>query len=178
MRRIVLTVISLALVGALVGTAKVNAAPRQGDSELQISGGYFADRRGDTGTLNAGLDYGFYLTPGWQLGFRQSVNYLFLDNQRDIWTATTAPFLNYHFRLGDVLWPYIGAFGGAVWNDRDVTGTVGPQAGVKLFVHDRAFVNVGYRYEWFFDRVRDIDDNFRRGNHVATIGVGFLFGGR
>ena len=46
-------------------------------------------------------------------------------------------FVNYHFRVTDIIVPYLGAFIGAAWNDRDVTGTLGPQGGVKFFVMSR-----------------------------------------
>jgi hypothetical protein len=31
---------------------------------------------------------------------------------------------------------------GLMWNDRDTTETIGPQGGVKFFVHDSAFLNL------------------------------------
>lgn len=73
--------------------------------------------------------------------------------------------------------PYLGIFGGVVWNDRDVTGTMGPAAGVKLFVSDQTFVNIGYRYEWFFNSFEAARDNRTHGNHVVNIGLGFVWAG-
>lgn len=148
------------------------AGPRAGSSELQVSGGFFHSQGSDVGSFNADVSYGYYFTPGWQWGIRQGLNYNFIDDERDVWTATTAPFLNYNFRLTDIIVPYLGTFLGVVWNDRDATGTVGPQAGVKFFVHDTAFLNLGYRYEFFFDHIKAVDDNATRGNHVFNIGVG------
>ena len=66
---------------------------------------------------------------------------------------------------------------GLAWNDNHATGIVGPQGGVKVFVHDNAFLNLGYRYEIFFSKIDTIDNNRSRGNHVANIGVGFTWGG-
>ncbi|HZA56807.1 MAG TPA: hypothetical protein VE616_21360, partial [Candidatus Udaeobacter sp.] len=66
---------------------------------------------------------------------------------------------------------------GLAWNDRDETGVIGPQGGVKLFLTPQTYLGLRYRYEWFFssfERVgRDSDD----GNHVFNIGFGFLWGG-
>jgi hypothetical protein len=160
-----------------LGGGKAQAAPEQGASELLVSGGFFHAEGSDSGNLNADLSYGFYLTPGWQVGLRQALNYNFIDDARDFWVATTSPFINYHFRLTPIVVPYLGAFMGLVWNDRDTSGTVGPQAGIKFFVHERTFLNLGYRYEWFFDHIDTIDDNTSRGNHVFNIGVGFTWGG-
>lgn len=158
-----------------IGSAQ--AAPGAGASELQVAAGLFHSEGADDGRLNADLSYGFYLTPGWQVGLRQALNYTFIDDRRDVWEAATTPFINYHFRVTDIIVPYLGGFIGLVWNDRDETGTIGPQGGVKFFVHDRAFLNLGYRYEFFFDSIRTIDDNASDGNHVFNIGVGLTWGG-
>jgi hypothetical protein len=159
----------------VVGSAA--AAPGEGANEVQVSAGFNHTQGSDSGSLNGDLSYGYYLTPGWQLGFRQALNYNFIDDERDFWLATTTPFINYNFRVTDIIVPYVGAFIGAAWNDRDFTGTVGPQGGVKFFVHNTAFVNVGYRYEIFFDSVKAIDNSSSRGNHVLNLGVGFTWGG-
>jgi hypothetical protein len=172
-----LAFVSCVMISFLAGAINVNAAPRQGASELQVSGGLFHAEGSDVGNLNLDLSYGWYLSPGWQLGFRQAVNYNFIDDASDQWIATTAPFVNYHFRVTDIIVPYLGAFIGAAWNDRDVTGTIGPQGGVKFFVHEQAFLNLGYRYEWFWNRFRRIEDESDNGNHVFNIGIGFTWGG-
>lgn len=95
-----------------------------------------------------------------------------------MWNAVTSPLLNYHF-VGDSplavnknVVPYLGGFVGAVWNDEDFTGTVGPQAGVKLYVTPSTFVAANYRYEWFFDEVGDANDT-QDANHVVTVGLGY-----
>jgi hypothetical protein len=156
----------------LLASSAAVAAPRDGSSEALVSGGFFHQQGSDDGALNLDLSYGYYLTPGWQVGFRQALNYTFVDDRRDFWIATSSPFINYNFRFTDIIVPYIGGFLGLVWNDRDVTGTIGPQAGVKFFVHDAAFLNLGYRYEFFFDKFKAIDNNASDGNHVFNIGVG------
>ena len=161
----------------LLAVNPVSALPLAGDSEIQISGGASHSQGGDTGNFNADLNYGYYLSPGWELGFRQALNYNFINHAPDAWQATTTPFLHYNFRVTNVLVPYLGISGGVVWNDRDVTGTMGPAAGLKLFVSDQTFVNIGYRYEWFFNSFEAARDNRIHGNHVANIGLGFVWGG-
>jgi hypothetical protein len=178
MRNVVRLIAAGALIGWLLGDRPVIAGPTEGASEAQISAGFFHAQGSDSGNLNVDLSYGYYLTPGWQLGIRQALNYSFIDDGRDFWIASTTPFINYHFRLTDIIVPYLGGFIGLVWNDRDATGTIGPQAGVKFFVHDRTFLNLGYRYEFFFNRFKAIGDNSSRGNHVLNLGVGFSWGGR
>jgi hypothetical protein len=38
-------------------------------------------------------------------------------------------------------------------------------------------LNLGYRYEFFFNRFEAIDDNKSRGNHVGNLGIGITWGG-
>jgi len=161
----------------VLGVNPVSALPLAGDSEIQLSGGASHSQGSSTGSFNADINYGYYLSPGWELGFRQAVNYNFINHAPDAWQATTTPFLYYNFRITNVLVPYLGISGGIVWNDRDITGTIGPAAGLKLFVADQTFVNIGYRYEWFFNSFEAARDNRIHGNHVANIGLGFVWGG-
>jgi hypothetical protein len=177
MRDIVRLFAAAVLIGWLVSDGTAIAAPTDGASEVQVSAGLFHQEGSDSGNFNLDLSYGYYLTPAWQLGFRQALNYNFIDDSRDVWIATTVPFINWHFAWTDIVVPYLGAFIGLAWNDRDATGTLGPQAGIKFFVHDRTFLNIGYRYEWFFSRFEAIEDNASRGNHVFNLGIGFTWGG-
>ena len=85
------------LTGWLLGDAPAIAAPTDGASELQLSAGFFHAQGSDSGNLNLDLGYGYYLTPGWQIGIRQGLNYNFIDDSRDFWLASTTPFFNYHF---------------------------------------------------------------------------------
>ena len=89
-------------------TLAVNAATSDGASEVQVSAGLFHAQGSDSGSLNADLSYGYFLTPGWQLGIRQALNYYFIDDGSDFWLASAAPFINYHFRLTDIIIPYLG----------------------------------------------------------------------
>jgi hypothetical protein len=38
-------------------------------------------------------------------------------------------------------------------------------------------LNLGYRYEWFWDKFERINNESDNGNHVFNIGVGFMWGG-
>ena len=177
MKRVFLSLVGWALISSIAGVASVAAIPRDGANEVQVSAGFFSAQDSDSGNLNIDLSYGYYLTPGWQIGFRQALNSLFVEDGRDQWSATTSPFFNYHFRVSDIIFPYLGGFIGAVWNVRDITGTLGPQVGVKFFVHEQTFLNLGYRYEWFWDKFERIDNSADNGNHIFNVGVGFMWGG-
>lgn len=163
-----------------VMTTPAYSAQNAGDKSLQLGGGFFHSQGTDAGTLTADVAYGYYATKNVELGIAQTLGYSFIDGADDEWTASTAPFVNYHF-LGlsdnDVFQPFIGAFIGAVYNDNDVVGTVGPQVGFKSYVNDSTFIAVKYRFEWFWDdmELRDGSSDDSDGNHIVSVGVGFNF---
>ncbi len=160
--------------------SSVQAAQNSGDNSLQLGGSFFHAQGADVGTLNLEGAYGKFITKNLELGLIQTLGYSFIDGKDDEWVASTIPFLNYHFlglTTNDTFQPFIGAFIGASYNKDDITGTLGPQIGFKSFVTDSTFITVTYRYEWFFDdlALNDIEDNSSDGNHVVTLGVGFIF---
>jgi hypothetical protein len=163
--------------------AQASADIAEGDKELTLNVSFFHQQDSDAGTLSGDGSFGYMLSDQWEVGFRQAITSTFVDNGSDTWVATTSPFFRFNFNSGEdqPIVPYVGAFTGVVWNDEDVTGTVGPEAGVRFFVTDSAFVSTQYRYEWFFsdldlddlgDDLEQINDNKSDGNHVATVGVG------
>jgi hypothetical protein len=154
-------------------------AVETGDREIQIGGGFFM-AQGDaaTGTAQLELAYGYWWTPQWQIGIRQLASYELNDPLEDIWTGSTTVFANFYpwsAGRGQRFQPYIGTFLGPSYSDVDVTGTVGPTAGVRVDISDSAFFTAQYRYELLF---RELDtggetDDFNDGNHIMTMGVGF-----
>ncbi|BCS96660.1 hypothetical protein DSLASN_22920 [Desulfoluna limicola] len=165
----------------LVGLVAVsNASQGSGDNTLQLSGSFTHSQGADSGVLNLDVAYGRLLTDSLEIGILQYLGYSFIDNADDTWVASTIPYINYHFSGSsgsDKFLPFVGAFIGASYNDEDTTGTIGPQLGFKSFVKDSTFILVRYRYEWFFDEltVDDVEDSKSDGNHVVTLGVGFIF---
>src|SRR5690242_6416858 len=123
--RPVLGLVAGVMLSVLCATAAYSA-PGSGSSEVQVSAGFFHSQGSNTGNFNADASYGLYLTPGWEVGFRQALNYNFIDGARDFWVATTTPFLLYNFHLSEIVMPYLGVQGGIVWNDEKITGTFGP----------------------------------------------------
>ena len=160
--------------------ASVQAAQNAGDSSLQLGGNFSHAQGSDVGTLTVEGAWGHFFTKNWEVGVIQSLGYSFIDGADDEWIASTIPFFNYYF-LGitenDTFQPFVGAFLGASYNDDDITGTLGPQVGFRSFVNDSTFITVKYRYEWFFDElaINNVEDGSSDGNHVITLGVGFVF---
>ncbi|MCB0358773.1 MAG: outer membrane beta-barrel protein [Bdellovibrionales bacterium] len=176
-----MTLFVLVLICSIASQA--TAQPRPFSHEVEGSAGFFHAQDADTGTINADVSYGYYLgDQAWQVGIEQGLDWKIVDDQEDVWTASTVPFLNYHFLTDDpsnTVIPFIGVFGGAIYNDDDGTGTIGPRAGVKIFVSDNTFVGAKYRYEWFFDDLDldNISDESSEGNHVVAISLGYNWGG-
>ena len=176
-KMIVVSVLAL-FMNAIMGMQGF-AAQSAEENALQISGGFFHAQDSDVGTATLSLSYGYFVTRPLEVGVSQSVNYNFVDDGDDTWTASTIPFVNYHF-LGlsrdDVFQPFIGMFIGAVYNDDDSTGTIGPNIGFKAFIHEKTYLTMAYRYEWFFEEMElgDVSDT-SSGNHVVTLGLGILW---
>lgn len=160
--------------------ASLQAAQNSGDNSLQFGGGFFHAQGADVGTLNLEGTYGYFYRKNLELGVIQSFGYSFIDDGEDEWVASTIPFVNYYFlglSTNDTFQPFIGAFLGASYNENDITGTLGPQIGFNSFINDSTFITLKYRYEWYFDdlALNSIEDNSSDGNHVITLGLGFIF---
>lgn len=174
-------VATIALLG-MAGTGPAHAAQVAGDNAIELSGGFFHANGTDSGTLNLDVSYARFFTPEVEAGLRQTLNYAFVDDREDPWTASTIPYVNYHIRgltTEDRFQPYIGGFLGAAYNDNDTTFTIGPNVGFKYFVGEQTFIDTRYRYEWFADdlSIGQFEDNRASGNHVVTIGIGYVWGG-
>lgn len=172
--------LAAALAVAILASSTAYAQPKPNDNEVQVGGGFFHTQGADTGNINFDGLYGKFLdNPAVQLGLRQSIQATVVDGGPDTWIATTAPFARYHF-LGltdkDRFVPYLGASIGAVYNKDDIDGAIAPEAGGKFFLNSSTFFTAGYRYDYYFDGVR-VGNETSDGNHLVTIGLGFLWGG-
>src|SRR5437879_13599916 len=105
----------------MVGPKISYGTPVASDNEIDVSAGFFHTQGSSTGSFNADLSYGYYLTPGWELRLRQALNYDFIDDGKDSWRAMTTPFLVYNFQFGNIL-PFLGLAGVIVWTVRVLTG--------------------------------------------------------
>lgn len=165
----------------LGAASNAGARPLAGDREFQVTGGFSYAQGASSGNINADASIGYFLPdPAWEIGFSQGLAYQFIDGDPDVWTASTVPFLNYHFLRGietQAFVPFIGAIGGMIWNDKDVTGTLGPSVGFKMFLSEQAFFVTRYRYEWFIGDLRlGNSEKSNDGNHVVTMGLGLVWG--
>jgi len=176
-----LSILTACILLGAVAAKPALAGPAPNDDELLLNAGFFHSQDSDFSNVNLDLSWGRFLSSAaWQIGLLQGLNWNIIDGAEDPWAATTAPFVRYHF-LGlseeNRVVPFLGAFLGAVWNDDDITGTLGPEAGLKFFVTDQTFLQTRYRYEWFFDDFESAGNESDEGNHVISIGIGYVWGG-
>src|SRR5438445_8970185 len=84
---------------AVFGVKLSYAAPVAGDNEVEAAGSFTHSQGSNTGNFTPDVAYGYYLTPGWEVGLRQALSYNFIDGARDQWRATNMQifFLNFTF---------------------------------------------------------------------------------
>ena len=151
------------------------AAQEAGDKSFTISGTGASDNDFDTTTFGTTAELGWFLTNEFELGLRQSVNVLALENSDDRWSGATRGFADYHFGQGSVV-PYLGAnLGGIYGEDVQDTGAAGLEGGLKFYVKDKTFIALQIEYDWLFDNSDEIDNQFDDGAYFYTLGVGFNF---
>ena len=166
----------LPALAAVALAAPAEAGFDAGDRTLQLGASFVHPQDADIATLSADVALGYFVTQGLELGVLQGLNYAFIDDEEDEWNASTVGFLNYNFGAPDARFvPFVGAFGGAFYDEEDVTGTVGPNLGFKLFFNETTFALTRYRYEWSVDGIDEIDENADEGNHIVTVGIGLKF---
>lgn len=169
--------VTASFAAALALSTGASAFQDQGDKEIEFTGGFSHASGSDVGTVNADVSLGYYFAPRFNVGIRQTLNYNFIDDASDTWTASTIPFVNYNFETANPNFrPFIGAFVGAAYNEDDTTGTAGPALGFKYFLSDNTALVARYRYEWYFDELsfEDAADT-ADGNHIVTVGMSFLW---
>ena len=166
---------SIAFAVALAVAPGAYALQDQGDNEIEFTGGFAHASGSDIGTVNADVSYGYYIAPRINIGLRQTLNYSFVNDGSDTWTASTIPFINYNFETSNPMFrPFIGAFVGGAYNSDTLTGTAGPALGFKYFLNDSTAVVFRYRYEWYFDdlNLKDATDT-SDGNNLVTVGMSY-----
>jgi outer membrane protein W len=150
--------------------------PTAGDWEVGLGGGGTSDEDFETGGFNTDIDLGYYLTDELAVALRQSVNYNDAG-AGTAWSASSRVALDYHFPLFDNrLRPFVGVNFGYVYGDSvDDTFAAGPEAGVKWYVKDDAFLFGRAEYQFLFEDGDEAEDNFDDGIWLYTVGIGLNF---
>jgi hypothetical protein len=144
--------------------------PRAEDWEITLGGSGSNDNDFDTGSLAWSGSAGYFFRERQEVGIRQSVSYA--DFGDSLWNGSTRLFYDYHIGSG-AFRPVIGANFGWVYGDTvKETLAAAPEAGVKWYLTDTAFLFFLAEYQFFFEDAGDADDTFDDGSFVHTMGIG------
>ncbi|BAM04879.1 hypothetical protein PSMK_27200 [Phycisphaera mikurensis NBRC 102666] len=152
----------------------VLTGPYQGAWEFLIGGSGSSDQDFDSNNVTVDVTLGYYLTDTVEVGVRQNVSVA--GNEDDTsWNGATTGFADYVFDF-DAFRPFVGVSLGYLYGD-DTNDTFigGPEAGVKYYLKDDAFIFGRVNYDFLFDSGDEIDDNFEDGRFVYSIGLGINF---
>ena len=152
----------------------VLTGPYQGAWEFLLGGSGSSDQDFDANNISVDVTLGYYLTDTVEVGVRQNVSVA--GNEDDTsWNGATTGFIDYVFDF-DAFRPFVGVSLGYLYGD-DTNDTFigGPEAGVKYYIKDDAFVFGRVNYDFLFDSGDEIDDNFEDGRFVYSIGLGINF---
>lgn len=170
-----ITQISAALALTLLG-AGAWAAPQAGDRTLTLSGSGSSDDSFDSTSFSVNGELGWFTSDSLEVGIRQSVNGSLVDGGDDIWNGATRGFADWHFGGPNPLQPYVGAsIGGFYGENISDTFSAGPEIGLKYYVKDKTFIELGAEYQFLFEETDDIDSNFDDGAFLYTLGIGYNF---
>jgi hypothetical protein len=165
-----LVVAGLALGGAARASAQQDAAAVADRTALHLSAGALVPQAAPL--VEAGV--GRFLGDRVEVGVREEAGFATGRGPHD-WHLATMPFVDV-FAAGDPKWlltPFAGLAGGVIHDDRRATGTLGPEAGVALFLSDTVLLSARYQFRWAAERVGGVPTD----GHTALLGVALLLGG-
>lgn len=165
------------VLAALMLLPAVAGAQVRGPWEVTLSGTGVTPSRfnGFEGGVNGSI--GYFFNDSMELSARQNVNYNDIGGPVAFNGETRVAF-DLHLPLGDQnqLLPFVGANLGYVYGKgvRD-TWEAAPEAGLKWFVGPDVFLFGQVEYEFFFRNGGGVNNGFKNGQFVYTLGVGFRF---
>lgn len=143
--------------------------PRAGDYEVTLSGSGSSTNDFDSNTFGATGSFGWFATDMIEPGFRQSFGFSLGDDVTDTWNGQSVVFVDFVFDLGRFR-PYAGAFvGGFYGKGVEDDGIYGLEGGLKYYVNEATFVQLGASYGPSFSEA------FDQAILNYTLGVGFNF---
>ena len=170
--------ILIVLVFCMFTLVPVNAQEKKGikkgQFEMTVVGSGSSDEDLDGTTLSAEAGLGYFINDNLELSIRQGSSYADRAGDND-WNGATRLAVDYHFNANP-LFPFIGCNFGYLYGDNvEEQFVAGPEAGLKLFASDHAFLFGLLEYEFLLDDPSDIDDNFDDGRFVYSVGIGLTF---
>lgn len=160
---------------SLLTPAIALAGPDAGDRSFTLSGGGASDDSFDVSTYSVSSSIGWFTTDTIELGVRQNLSGVAVDDGDDSWAGATRGYADFHLGTGSVM-PFVGVNIGAIYGDGvNDTGTAGVEAGAKFYVKEKTFILLQAEYQFLFEDADEIDDQFDDGAFFYTLGVGFNF---
>jgi hypothetical protein len=141
--------------------------------ELFVAGAGGSNSDLDAGGAQAVAAIGYHFNDIVELSVRQNGSYADAgETSPEIWNGASRAAIDLHIPIGRFV-PYAGANFGYAYGDtiRD-SMMAGPEAGVKIYLQDDAFLLVGAEYEFFFDKGDSLQTAFDDGQFLYTIGMG------
>lgn len=148
-----------------------------GDMDFTIVGSGSSDNDFNRTNFNTQGTLGFFMSEYLELFFRQGFGYVDVEGGDDRWIADSRLGLDIVFDLNR-LKPFIGGSAGYLYSDADIIEDqwiAGPEAGLKFFATDTAYLYGMMEYQFLFDDADDVDNGWDDGRYVYSIGVGFKF---
>lgn len=144
--------------------------------EVMVGGAGSSNQDFDAGGGSASASVGYFLNDVVEIGVRQTMAYSDpAVSGGGVWNGASRAALDLHIPLGNFM-PYVGANLGYVYGDSIHDSLVaGPEAGVKLFLKDDAFLAFGAEWEFFFDKSDRIEDAFQDGQLLYALSMGLRF---
>lgn len=168
-KRLVLAAILMAL------PLSAHALPQTGDWEAEISGTYGRAIDADENLWGGDLSVCYYIMDFIQVGLEQGIQVGEKTRGDRAWNLRSDAFFTVSLFSDSVLQPYFGGQIGIVYNDEDVQGLIGPQAGIKYYFFENVFFNTNYAYDYYFDDFEVSRGNESDGTHRVSLGIGFNF---
>jgi hypothetical protein len=178
MKRLLIATAFLALApfAAHAQSASDIVGPREGSQEITLSGTGSNNNDFDAGSFGISGSYGYFFSPAFEGGVRQTLNWSGADNSDDSMNGSTRLFADYHFNQTGKFKPFVGLSLGVTYGDGvSDTGFGGPEVGFKYYVNSTTFILAQSEYQFYFDDGDSAANNFDDGAFVNTIGLGFIF---
>jgi hypothetical protein len=167
-----LVLAALCLLPAAAASAQVH-----GPWEVTLSGTGASPSRFNGFEAGANGSIGYFFNDSLEASIRQSINYTDIGGPV-AFNGSTRLAGDIHLPLGDQnqFLPFIGAnIGYDYGKGLSDTWEAAPEAGIKVFVSNDVFLFGEVEYQFFFRNGGGVNNGFKNGEFVYSLGVGFRF---
>jgi hypothetical protein len=153
-----------------------DATDRAGRWDFTLAGTGSNDKDFDVGGSQVAANVGFFLADAFEASIRQTLGFADAgEGIPDVWNGTSRLALDFVFPLHPIE-PFVGANIGYVYGDTVKETMAGaPEAGVRFFLKDDAYIHLLGEYQFFFDESDRIGDVFEDGQFLYEVGMGIRF---